>query len=200
MMERNLNPLEKRRRQRKSNNFLLMSFADKLSITRIILIPIFISLLLYSKSFPFLKKIAIGVFILAILSDFLDGLVARIKKEKSSIGVVLDPLADKLLLLSAFITLYFLKFNLPLWLVLIVVSRDFLILLGIVILTFLKIEVSISPSLWGKLTTFFQMITILVVLSDFSLFVKIFWILTAIFTLISGVDYLRRGIKALNQR
>ncbi len=177
-----------------------MSFADKLSITRIILIPIFISLLLYSKSFPFLKKIAIGVFILAILSDFLDGLVARIKKEKSSIGVVLDPLADKLLLLSAFITLYFLKFNLPLWLVLIVVSRDFLILLGIVILTFLKIEVSISPSLWGKLTTFFQMITILVVLSDFSLFVKIFWILTAIFTLISGVDYLRRGIKALNQR
>ena len=177
-----------------------MSFADKLSITRIILIPIFISLLLYSKSFPFLKKIAIGVFILAILSDFLDGLVARIKKEKSSIGIVLDPLADKLLLLSAFITLYFLKFNLPLWLVLIVVSRDFLILLGIVILTFLKIEVSISPSLWGKLTTFFQMITILVVLSDFSLFVKIFWILTAIFTLISGVDYLRRGIKALNQR
>jgi len=177
-----------------------MSFADKLSITRIILIPIFISLLLYSKSFPFLKKIAIGVFILAILSDFLDGLVARIKKEKSSIGVVLDPLADKLLLLSAFITLYFLKFNLPLWLVLIVVSRDFLILLGIVILTFLKIEVSISPSIWGKLTTFFQMMTILVVLSNFSLFVKIFWILTAIFTLISGADYLRRGIKALNQR
>jgi len=177
-----------------------MSFADKLSITRIILIPIFISLLLYSKSFPFLKKIAIGVFILAILSDFLDGLVARIKKEKSSIGIVLDPLADKLLLLSAFITLYFLKFNLPLWLVLIVVSRDFLILLGIVILTFLKIEVSISPSIWGKLTTFFQMMTILVVLSNFSLFVKIFWILTAIFTLISGADYLRRGIKALNQR
>ena len=177
-----------------------MSFADKLSITRIILIPIFISLLLYSKSFPFLKKIAIGVFILAILSDFLDGLVARIKKEKSSIGVVLDPLADKLLLLSAFITLYFLKFNLPLWLVLIVVSRDFLILLGIVILTFLKIEVSISPSIWGKLTTFFQMVTILVVLSGFSLFIKIFWILTAIFTLISGADYLRRGIKALNQR
>jgi len=177
-----------------------MSFADKLSITRIILIPIFISLLLYSKSFPFLKKIAIGVFILAILSDFLDGLVARIKKEKSSIGVVLDPLADKLLLLSAFITLYFLKFNLPLWLVLIVVSRDFFILLGIVILTFLKIEVSISPSIWGKLTTFFQMMTILVVLSNFSLFVKIFWILTAIFTLISGADYLRRGIKALNQR
>lgn len=177
-----------------------MSFADKLSITRIILIPIFISLLLYSKSFPFFKKIAIGVFILAILSDFLDGLVARIKKEKSSIGVVLDPLADKLLLLSAFITLYFLKFSLPLWLVLIVVSRDFIILLGIVILTFLKIEVSISPSVWGKLTTFFQMMTILVVLSNFSLFVKIFWILTAIFTLISGADYLRRGIKALNQR
>jgi len=125
-----------------------MSFADKLSITRIILIPVFISLLLYSKSFPFLKKIAMGVFVLAVLSDFLDGLVARIKKEKSSIGVVLDPLADKLLLLSAFITLYFLKFNLPLWLVLIVVSRDFIILLGIVILTFLKIEVSISPSVW----------------------------------------------------
>jgi len=52
----------------------------------------------------------------------------------------------------------------------------------------------------GKLTTFFQMMTILVVLSNFSLFVKIFWVLTAVFTLISGADYLRRGIKALNQR
>ncbi len=179
-----------------------MSFADKLSLIRIILIPIFVSLLLYSRSFPIFKKVAICVFILAILSDFLDGLVARIKKEKSSVGVVLDPLADKLLLLTAFIVLYLLGFNLPKWLVLIVVSRDFIILLGIVILTFLKIEISISPSWWGKLTTFFQMITILTVLSNlFSLFyLRILWVLTAIFTLISGVDYLRRGIKALNQK
>ncbi|RKY39739.1 MAG: CDP-diacylglycerol--glycerol-3-phosphate 3-phosphatidyltransferase, partial [Candidatus Omnitrophota bacterium] len=109
-----------------------MSFADKLSLVRIIFVPIFVSLLLYSKSFPFLKKIAIGVFVLAVLSDFLDGLVARIKKEKSSIGVVLDPLADKLLLITAFITLYLLKVfpYPPLWLVIIVVSRDFIILLG----------------------------------------------------------------------
>jgi len=181
-----------------------MSFADKLSLARIIFIPIFVSLLLYSKSFPFLKKIAIGVFILAILSDFLDGLVARIKKEKSSVGIVLDPLADKLLLITAFITLYLLKFSPrpPLWLVLIVVSRDFIILLGIVILTFLKIEISISPSWWGKLTTFFQMITILVMLSKLFplLYLKIFWLLTAFFTLVSGALYLRRGILELSQK
>jgi len=180
-----------------------MSFADKLSISRIILIPVFVSLLIYSRTYHFLKDAAVVVFLLAILSDFFDGLVARIKKEKSDIGQVIDPLADKLLLLTAFISLYLLretlplKFEMPLGFVLVVVSRDLIILLGVALLHFLKIEVIITPSWWGKLTTFFQMFTILGLLLNVFFFPWI-WKIALVFTLISGMDYFLRGAKSIN--
>jgi len=174
-----------------------MSLADKVSSIRIILIPIFISLLIYSRYHSWLRYLAVGVFGLAVLSDFFDGLVARIKKEKSELGQIIDPLADKLLLLSAFVSLYLLHFNVYLWVVLVVVSRDLVIFLGFAILHFLKIEVVISPSIWGKLTTFFQMFTVLWVLLGipYYFFVSI---LAVIFTLISGIDYFLRGVRAGN--
>ena len=181
-----------------------MRFADKLSTIRILLIPFFVSLLFYFNSeHLYLRYVIITVFGLAVLSDFFDGLVARIKKEKSEIGKVIDPLADKLFLLAAFISLYTLRkalplaFEIPLGVVLIVVSRDLIILLGLIILNLLKVEVSISPSIWGKLTTFFQMATILSILIDFP-FYSFVWIGAAIFTLISGIDYFLRGVRAIN--
>ena len=174
-----------------------MSLADKLTTIRIVLIPIFVSLLIYSRSYAVLRHVATAVFILAVLSDFFDGLAARIRKEKSDFGQILDPLADKLLLLTAFVSLYFLKFDIYLWLVLIVVSRDLIILLGFIILNFLKAEVNISPSIWGKFTTFSQMFTILWILIDIPYHFFI-CLLAAIFTLISGVDYFIRGVKAIN--
>jgi len=174
-----------------------VSFADKLSILRIILVPIFVSSLIYSKSHDYFRYLAIGVFFLAMTSDFLDGLVARIKKEKSEIGKVIDPLADKMLLVIAFVSLKLLNFNIPLWVVLVVVSRDFIILLGIVILHFLKIEVPIFPTIWGKLTTFFQMLTVLTVLMNVR-FSFLIWNLAVIFTLISGIGYIKRGISCLS--
>ncbi|UCC94847.1 MAG: CDP-alcohol phosphatidyltransferase family protein [Candidatus Omnitrophota bacterium] len=176
-----------------------MSFADKVSILRILLRPAFVYFLIIYSRFGrmYLRYVAVGVFILAILTDFFDGLVARIKKEKSEIGKVIDPLADKLLLITAFITLYFLKFDIPWWVVLIVVSRDLIIFLGVVILHFLKIEVPISPSTWGKLTTFFQMFTILSILMNF-FFSPLVWAVAVIFTFISGIDYFSRGVKAIN--
>ena len=174
-----------------------LTLADKLTTVRIILIPIFVSLLIYSQFHPFLKHIAIVVFILAVLSDFFDGMAARIRKEKSDFGQILDPLADKLLLLTAFISLYLLKFDIYLWLVLIVVSRDFIILLGFIILNFLKIKINISPSIWGKFTTFSQMLTILWVLIGIPYYFFI-CLLVAVFTLVSGFDYFLRGVKAIN--
>lgn len=175
-----------------------MSLADKVSSIRIILIPVFVSLLIYSGQHPWLKPLAVAVFFLAILSDFFDGLVARIKKEKSELGQIIDPLADKLLLLTAFISLYLLPyFHIYLWVVLIVVSRDVIILLGVIILHALKIEVTITPSLWGKLTTFFQMLTVLWILigTPFYFFVCL---CAVIFTLISGFDYFMRGARQIN--
>ncbi len=176
-----------------------MSFADKVSILRILLIPFFVSFLIAYRRFGdmYLNHIALGIFILAVITDFLDGLVARIKKEKSKIGKVIDPLADKLLLLTAFIALYFLKFSIPWWVVFVVVSRDFIILSGVMILNFLKLEVPIYPSLWGKLTTFFQMFTVLSILVNFR-FSFVFWNLAVFFTIVSGIGYIIRGLKAIN--
>ena len=71
-----------------------MSLADKVSSLRIVLIPFFVSLLIYSESRPFFKSLAIAVYLLAVASDFFDGLVARINKEKSELGKIIDPLAD----------------------------------------------------------------------------------------------------------
>ncbi|MBN3040186.1 MAG: CDP-alcohol phosphatidyltransferase family protein [Candidatus Omnitrophica bacterium] len=177
-----------------------MSLADKVSSIRIILIPVFVSLLIYSQSKPSLRTLAVIVFVLAILSDFFDGLVARIKKEKSELGQIIDPLADKLLMLTAFITLYLLpNFTIYLWLVLVVVSRDIIMLLGFIILHFLKIEITITPTMWGKLTTFFQMFTILWILIGWPhyFFICLFAVL---FTLISGLDYFLRGAKEINAK
>ena len=177
-----------------------MSLADKVSILRILLTPFFVSFLIISSRFSlnWARYIALGLFIVAIFTDFFDGLVARLKKEKSDIGRVIDPLADKLLLVTSFIFLYFLKgFNIPWWVVLVVVSRDFMILLGIIILNFLKLEVPISPSRWGKLTTFFQMFTILSVLAGFKLSFLI-WDAAVLFTVISGVGYIIRGVRSIN--
>jgi len=182
-----------------------MSLADKITISRIIFIPIFVAFLMYSRVHYYLRHAATAVFILAMLSDFFDGLVARIKKEKSEIGTVIDPLADKLLLLTSFICLYALRFSLPLsfklpfGVVLIVVSRDLIILTGFFILTFLKKEIVIKPSIWGKLTTFFQMGTILAVLTDFP-FSPLVWKLAAVFTIVSGGDYFLTGVRALNAK
>ncbi len=176
-----------------------MSFADKVSILRILLIPFFVSSLITYRRFgdTYFKDVALGIFIIAIITDFLDGLVARIKKEKSSIGKVIDPLADKLLLLTAFISLYFLKFSIPWWVVFVVVSRDFIILTGVMIFNFLKLDVPIFPSIWGKLTTFFQMFTILSVLVDFS-FSSFIWSIAVFFTIVSGIDYITRGVRCIN--
>ena len=177
-----------------------MSFADKVSSIRIILIPVFVSLLIYSRSYPTCRAIAVGVFILAVLTDFFDGFVARIKKEKSELGQIIDPLADKLLLLTAFLTLYLLpNFNVYLWLVLVVVSRDVIILIGFGILRFLKIDIDISPSWWGKLTTFFQMFTVLWILIGMPYYFFI-CLAAVIFTAISGIDYFLKGAKEINAK
>ncbi len=174
-----------------------MTIADKLSILRIILIPAFLLFLFYSHDRSFLRYWAIGVFALAVLTDFFDGLAARIKNENSQFGMVLDPVADKLLMISAFLALYFLKFDIPLWVVLIAVSRDLLILIGMSVLSFLKVDILIAPTIWGKVTTGLQMATVLAVLLDLSLKHYI-WSAAALATIISGVGYVKRAIQAVN--
>jgi cardiolipin synthase len=186
-----------------------MNFANKISTFRILSVPFYIaSLVYYSPERDYLRFVALGIFILAALSDALDGYIARKAKEYSQAGLILDPLGDKLVLVSSFICLYFIKefplgIRFPLWVTLIVVSRDTLILLGTLVVYMVKQGINIHPTKWGKFTTIFQMLSVIAVLLQCRA-AFLFWWPAVFFTLVSGIDYVRRGFRILyaldNQR
>lgn len=167
-----------------------MTIPNLITTLRIILVPVFMIYLLHDR---FLA--ALVIFVIAGLSDGLDGLIARVFHQKSKLGAVLDPLADKLLLVAAFVALAVREF-LPPWLPIIVITRDVLILLGVLILFLVKDEVRIAPSILSKLTTCFQLGTVFVVLSKDYLpllskaSLPVYW-LTALLTIASGLLYIR---------
>lgn len=179
-----------------------MNIANKISIFRILSVPFFIaSLMYYSPSKDFLRFVALGIFLSAVISDTVDGYIARKSKQKTKAGLVLDPLADKILLISAFICLHLTNglpkgIRFPLWITLIVISRDAIILLGAVVIYFIKQNLEIYPTRWGKLTTTFQMSSVIGVLIQFKL-TYLLWIAAGFFTVISGIDYIKRGFKVL---
>ena len=102
---------------------------------------------------------------MAALSDVLDGFLARILHQQTALGAYLDPIADKALLASSFVTLSVLH-DIPGWLTVIVISRDVIILLGISVLSIMSISVKIRPTFVSKITTALQLGTVLMVLSD----------------------------------
>jgi len=163
-------------------------------------VPFFIaSLVYYSPEKDYLRFVALFIFILAVISDAVDGYVARKSKQTSKAGVVLDPLGDKLLLMSAFISLSMIKefpLRFPLWVTLVVISRDTIILLGTVVIFIVKQNIDIYPSKWGKLATTFQMLSVIVVLMQVE-FAYIFWWTACFFTVVSGVYYIKKGFKTL---
>ena len=156
----------------------MMTFANKITLFRIISIPFFAaSLIFYSPEKSFLKFVALGIFLLAIVSDVVDGYIARMQRQKTKAGAILDPLADKALLITAFIFVYriskaYFTICLPLWVLLIVISRDIIILVGSAILLSTHQSVQIAPTWWGKLTTFFQMMTIISVILELPFFLS----------------------------
>ncbi|MBL7197135.1 MAG: CDP-alcohol phosphatidyltransferase family protein [Candidatus Omnitrophica bacterium] len=180
-----------------------MSFANKITIFRILSVPFFItSLIYYTPQKDYLRLIALSIFILAVISDVIDGYIARTKRQKTQAGAILDPLADKILLITAFIFLYrisnlYFEIKLPLWIALIVIFRDVILLLGGGIIILSNQENKINPTWWGKASTFFQTTTILTLLLklNFSYYI---WNIAIVFTLISGIDYLRKGIVMFN--
>lgn len=177
-----------------------MNFANKISIFRILSVPFFISCLIYYlPERDYLRNIALVIFILAVISDAVDGYIARKTNQYSRAGKILDPLGDKLLLMSAFIFLSPIsKFpvQFPLGVALVVISRDVIILLGAVVVFMIKQTIDISPTRWGKLTTTFQMFSVISVLLQWEIS-YLFWWIAIFFTVISGIDYVMRGFKIL---
>ncbi len=180
-----------------------MNFANKITLFRIISVPFFVAcLVFYTPAKAYLRYLALIIFLLAIVSDAIDGYIARSRRQKTRAGAILDPLADKALLLTAFIFLYrtskaYLAVKLPLWFLLVVISRDIIILVGCAILLATQKDKEITPTWWGKLTTFFQMFTVIAIILEYPK-AWIVWGLAAIFTCVSGIDYARRGINILN--
>jgi cardiolipin synthase (CMP-forming) len=172
-----------------------MTVPNLLTFCRILLTPLLMWCLLNQK-----MNQALVVFVCAGLTDVLDGLTARLFHQKSRFGALLDPLADKFLLLSSFLILGYLDL-LPLWLVVLVVLRDAVIVVGTSILFLLRVQLEIQPTLLGKLTTLSQLLMVLSVLGA-SLISMLPWNLVLIWTtagcsLASGSQYVMKGVAAL---
>ncbi len=179
-----------------------MTLANKITITRILLIPVFVLFAVYyGKSVEvgqpneWQRIAAIIVFIVAAGTDGIDGWVARHYGQRSPLGAVLDPIADKGLLLTAIITLSLTnwKYDFPLWFPVLVIARDVVIVTGCLLVKHLNGHLDVRPSWWGKSATAFQMIAIAWVMLQlphhlYSVYVA------GVFTLISGMGYIYEGI------
>jgi CDP-diacylglycerol--glycerol-3-phosphate 3-phosphatidyltransferase len=141
---------------------------------------------------------AILVFLVASATDGIDGWVARRFNQKSRLGAILDPIADKGLLLTAIITLSFSQWTyaFPLWFPVLVIARDAVILIGCGVLKFLNDTLDVRPSTWGKSATALQMVAIAWVMLQLPHHIYSVYA-AGLFTLISGVGYIASGISQL---
>jgi len=182
-----------------------MTTANKITITRILLVPFFIVHVVYyltagNETHRFL---AILAFAIASLSDGLDGYIARHYNQRSELGAILDPLADKLLLVSAVVLLSFHNQNyltpLPIWLTTAILSRDAILLLGLVVIHFVCGKARVRPHLTGKLATVLQMGAVLWTLFKWDTrWLPAWTIAAALFTVISGLIYVLDGVRQLS--
>lgn len=175
-----------------------MTIPNLITTLRIILVPIFIIYLINER---FLA--ALTVFILAGLSDGADGIVARLLNQKSKLGSYLDPLADKFLLIAAFVVLAA-RDVIPAWLTVTVITRDVLILLGVLILFLNRQDFMIRPSILSKITTCLQLGTVFLVLAKnhiqlFSSIIPAVYIVTGVFTIASGLHYMRSWFQMMGE-
>ena len=174
-----------------------MNIPNSITLIRIILVPVMLYFLIEGK-----ELLALLIFIIAAISDGLDGFMAKVLKQQTRLGAFLDPIADKLLLSTAFIALAVSGLA-PSWLAIMVVSRDLLIMTGIGILAWDTDFPAIQPTVDGKVTTFLQIITIGFLLSHnyMELYQWIYFPLitiTGLFTAISGTRYIIIGFRLVD--
>ena len=176
-----------------------MSLPNILTLIRILLIPLFV-ILIINKHLDW----ALLTFAIAGITDGLDGLIARLTHQRTELGAYLDPIADKLLLFAGFISLAIIEV-IPSWLVVIVITRDVIILMGFLVMFLTGYHPKINPSFLSKTTTTFQIVTILFVLMAwyFPAFKHLSMVAvygTAIITILSGTQYVYIGTRILNEK
>ena len=180
----------------------MLNLPNYLTLIRIAAIPFFL-VLLFSRLYDY----ALLVFLIGGITDALDGPVARFTNQRTRLGAYLDPLADKLLIISSLVVLTFID-TVPAWLTILVLSRDVIVTLGYGAIYFVVEErMEIQPSTLGKINTFLLLLTITIVLVSlydpnmipspvpFYLF-----LLSAVTTIISGLQYVYRGLVWFQER
>jgi cardiolipin synthase len=181
----------------------IVNIPNLITLARIICVPILVNLILYQR-----LREATWLFAAMAISDAVDGAIARIFHQKTPLGTILDPIADKALVFTSYVSLTALHL-LPLWLTILVVSRDLILILGGVVIELMTRRLTVIPSIFGKVTTFFSMLTVFLVLYDQapelhfvhrtpSDLVFIASLATAVFTVVSGIDYVYRGLLQLH--
>jgi CDP-diacylglycerol--glycerol-3-phosphate 3-phosphatidyltransferase/cardiolipin synthase len=179
-----------------------MSVANRISVARILLAPAIVaSLVYYHPQRDGLRFLTLGLFVVGMLSDALDGFIARTQGQQSQLGTLLDPIADKLLILSTLISCSVIEglppwMRIPAWFNLLVISRDALLVTGTVVLFAMQGRWYVQPSRLGKWATFAQMLVIPTVLLGLPVKTPLV-ILAAILTVTSAVSYVRLGIRLL---
>jgi cardiolipin synthase len=176
-----------------------MNLPNALTLTRVLMIPLFV-IFIINQHFGW----ALITFLIAGITDGIDGLIARITHQRTELGAYLDPIADKLLLFSAFITLAIVEI-IPSWLVVIVITRDVIILVGFLVMLLTSYHPKINPSVLSKMTTTFQILTIVFVLLTgyYPAFHQLSVIAiygTAVITILSGTQYIYIGTRILNEK
>jgi cardiolipin synthase len=165
-----------------------------LTLMRILLLPFFAAALIYGN-----YSYALILFLVASVTDLFDGIIARMRDEMTLLGSILDPVADKFLLITSFIIMSIYNW-IPIWLTITVISRDLIVVTGWLILSFVTQKPKAEPSFLGKIASTLQFILIgLVLLSinvgDGFIVPEIYLIAVAVSTAVSGILYIYSGLK-----
>ena len=175
----------------------VLNIPNVLTITRIVIIPVFITAIIYNQ-----YLYALVLFVIAALTDMLDGLFARLTNQKTPFGTFLDPLADKFLLLSSFI--FFSVYGwIPKWFTVIVISRDLIVVIGFFLLYMITNTLTVETVFLGKAAIALQLFILAYVLLTINMISlppvhDIFFIVSAALTALSGLQYIYRGFKLTN--
>jgi cardiolipin synthase len=177
-----------------------MNLANNLSILRVLLAPVFVTCLIYyGPGREYLLAAAAGVFVTACVTDGLDGYLARKLGQQTVFGSYIDPLADKFLLISGFLSLTFMPnvpdaMRIPAWVTVPVVTRDLIILIGSTVVYAATGSLKAEPLPVSKATTVCQMATLFASLVFAPPSAQLFlFIVTVALTSVSGVQYIRMG-------
>ena len=197
-----------------------MTTPNKITIARIFMIPLFVMMAIYygrsvvaGSPLEWQRWFATTLFLIAAASDGIDGYIARRSNQRSRLGEILDPIADKGLLLAGIITLSVSnwRFEFPVWFPVLVIARDIIVVAGAITLQMLNGTVRVKPSWTGKISTALQMVAIACIMLQLDLFRVHVWKidlhfldipvwLAGLFTAVSGFGYIVDGLQQLHAK